>query len=178
MHYPVLVSSPPSAFTPPTHTHIRPHSHTPTCPQSLAHSHTHSLTHAHTPSFVTRTAGGGKSLCYQLPALLSPRNGVTLVISPLVSLIQDQVAHLREAGIPVETLGGGTEWTAQRGLLDGCAFICPCVCVILCYLSCVLLRTYDRIEAGKPAVLHFTAFVVATADWSAAFAMLCSAAAI
>lgn len=56
--------------------------------------------------------GGGKSLTYQLPALLSP--GTTIVISPLLSLIADQIAHLKKANVPCVMLTGATSKEAQN----------------------------------------------------------------
>lgn len=65
--------------------------------------------------------GGGKSVCYQIPALLLP--GITLVISPLISLMRDQVMALKAAGVPAayinSTLTGLQMQMVYRNLLDG-----------------------------------------------------------
>ena len=65
--------------------------------------------------------GGGKSLCFQLPALM--RTGVTVVISPLIALMRDQVRSLQEAGVGAGALtSGNTEEETDavwQGLEDG-----------------------------------------------------------
>lgn len=61
--------------------------------------------------------GSGKSLCYQLPALLL-RDGITLVVEPMVSLLKDQLQRLRTAGIPAVRVTASTpdrEWRAIVG---------------------------------------------------------------
>jgi len=65
--------------------------------------------------------GSGKSLCYQIPALLFP--GVTVVISPLISLMEDQVMQLREVGIPAVFLNSTLSYqeyqTVTRQIING-----------------------------------------------------------
>ncbi len=62
--------------------------------------------------------GGGKSVCYQLPALLS--DGICLVISPLIALMQDQVARLHELEIPAACIHSGMNYKEVKATLDNC----------------------------------------------------------
>ncbi|XXQ32769.1 ATP-dependent DNA helicase [Plasmodiophora brassicae] len=68
--------------------------------------------------FVLMPTGAGKSLTYQLPAMCSP--GLTVVISPLISLIYDQVQSLVALNVPAFALAGELEWDVIRNVFDDC----------------------------------------------------------
>lgn len=66
---------------------------------------------------VVMPTGGGKSLCFQIPALCFP--GVTLVISPLIALMKDQVDALVARGISATLINSTLSWPEQKERLDG-----------------------------------------------------------
>lgn len=63
--------------------------------------------------------GGGKSICYQIPAMLL--DGVTVVVSPLISLMQDQVMALNDVGIPAAYVNSNQAYSDQRRILSALA---------------------------------------------------------
>jgi ATP-dependent DNA helicase RecQ len=74
-------------------------------------------------ALVLMPTGGGKSLCYQIPAIARQRagHGVTIVVSPLIALMHDQVGALHEAGVDAQflnsTLSGGEANAVEKRLL-------------------------------------------------------------
>ncbi|MCF1266015.1 ATP-dependent DNA helicase RecQ [Morganella morganii] len=67
---------------------------------------------------VVMPTGGGKSLCYQIPALMLP--GLTVVVSPLISLMKDQVDQLRLLGVEAGYLNSAQTPQEQQLVLEGC----------------------------------------------------------
>ncbi len=72
------------------------------------------------PVISVMPTGAGKSLCYQLPAIvLGEKGGVTLVVSPLIALMKDQVDTLRGRGVPAVALTSAAGADEQRDMIEG-----------------------------------------------------------
>ncbi|MCS5705199.1 DNA helicase RecQ [Synechococcus sp. FGCU-3] len=95
---------------------------------------------------VLMPTGGGKSLCYQVPALCRP--GLAVVISPLIALMDDQVAGLRQAGVAAAALHSGLDAEASaavwRQITDGS--------LKLLYVSPERVLTGDLLERIQPSL--------------------------
>ncbi|WP_445737006.1 RecQ family ATP-dependent DNA helicase [Mariniflexile sp.] len=71
-------------------------------------------------TFVLLPTGGGKSLCFQIPALA--KEGICVVISPLIALMKDQVQQLNDKGIKAMALTSGITYSQLDTLLDNCIY--------------------------------------------------------
>ncbi len=71
-------------------------------------------------TFALLPTGGGKSICFQVPTLV--KEGICIVISPLIALMQDQVQNLQEKGIKAIALPSGIKYPELDTLLDNCIY--------------------------------------------------------
>jgi ATP-dependent DNA helicase RecQ len=102
-------------------------------------------------TLVLMPTGGGKSICFQVPALALP--GVCIVVTPLIALMKDQVFQLRRRGIPAAALHSGMHYREIDTLLDNCIY----GNVKFLYVSPERLRTEIMIERAKQMTVSLLA---------------------
>lgn len=71
-------------------------------------------------TFALLPTGGGKSVCFQIPALI--KEGICIVVSPLIALMKDQVQHLNDKGIKAIAIPSGIPFKELDTLLDNCIY--------------------------------------------------------
>lgn len=100
-------------------------------------------------AFILMPTGGGKSLCYQLPAIVQTgkTKGVTIVISPLLALMHDQVDHLKKLHIQAWLLNGETSDEEKRSLFSGLDENRPEQFVQLLYLTPEMITKSSAIQS-------------------------------
>lgn len=101
-------------------------------------------------AFVLMPTGGGKSLCYQLPAVINSgkTRGVTIVVTPLLSLMQDQVDHLTARGIVAKAFSGDTDRREKDDILQSFKLRNPEHHVQLLYVTPEMLSKSSAFNSG------------------------------
>jgi bloom syndrome protein len=101
-------------------------------------------------AFVLMPTGGGKSLCYQLPAVINSgkTRGVTIVVTPLLSLMQDQVDHLTARGIVAKAFSGDTDRREKEDILQSFKLRNPEHHVQLLYVTPEMLNKSAAFNSG------------------------------
>jgi bloom syndrome protein len=101
-------------------------------------------------AFVLMPTGGGKSLCYQLPSVITSGHtkGVTIVISPLLSLMQDQVAHLNKLNIKAFVVNGEVDAERRKWILDTLASGEACQLIQLLYITPEMINKSHNLRAA------------------------------
>lgn len=75
--------------------------------------------------FISMPTGSGKSLCYQLPATIS--SGISVVFSPLIALIQDQIDYLKSIGVNAESVNSKLSASERTRILNDLKSLKPCI---------------------------------------------------